>query len=114
MTDRKEESQKYYLKNKERIKAYQKRRRIEKKDQITAYQEKNLVKKQIYDHNRKARKLGMEGQITLEEWLQLLDEHKTCYVCGYEFSETYKRLRPVPEMLHDRLNDAQHIIPVCL
>jgi hypothetical protein len=29
MSDRKEESRKYYLKNKEHIKAYQKRRRIE-------------------------------------------------------------------------------------
>ena len=55
MSDRKEESRKYYLKNKERIKAYQKRRRIEKKAELKARRRApdKIEAKRLYDRNRK-------------------------------------------------------------
>jgi len=53
--DRKEESRKYYLKNKERIKAYQEQRRIEKKAELKAKRRApdKIEAKRLYDRKRK-------------------------------------------------------------
>jgi len=53
--DRKEEYQKYYLKNKERIKAYQEQRRIEKKAELKAKRRApdKIEAKRLYDRKRK-------------------------------------------------------------
>lgn len=53
--DRKEESRKYYLKNKVRIKAYQKRRRIEKKAELKVKRRApdKIEAKRLYDRDRK-------------------------------------------------------------
>ena len=53
--NRKEESRKYYLKNKERIKAYQKQRRIEKKAELKAKRRTpdKMEAKRLYDRNKR-------------------------------------------------------------
>ncbi len=55
MSDRKEESRKYYLKNRERILAYQRKRRIEKKAEMKAKRRApyKIEAKRLYDSKRK-------------------------------------------------------------
>ena len=55
MSDRKEESRKYYLKKRERILAYQHKRRIEKKAELKAKRRApdKIEAKRLYDSKRK-------------------------------------------------------------
>ncbi len=104
MSDRKEESRKYYLKNKERINAYQKRRRIEKKVELKAKRDKKKLAKQIYDLNRRKNQ-----NLTLEEWQEILKEHDNrCVRCSAVFGSHFK---PVPWV--GRYYNHTIIIPLC-
>ena len=81
MSDRKEESRKYYLKNREQILADQRKRRIEKKDELKAKRDKKKLEKQVYDFNRNFEK----DMITVAEWKEILKSTPNCPGCGRQF-----------------------------
>ena len=81
MSDRKEESRKYYLKKRERILAYQRKRRIEKKAELKAKRDKKKLEKQVYDFNRNFDR----DMITVAEWEVILKGTLNCPGCGIQF-----------------------------
>jgi hypothetical protein len=108
MSDRKEESRKYYLKNKERIKAYQKRRRIEKKDELKIKRDKKKLEKRVYDFNRNFE----QDIITVGEWKEILKSTPNCEGCGRQFHTTSNHgVKVKPTLQYDP--DEQRVIAVC-
>jgi DNA-directed RNA polymerase subunit N (RpoN/RPB10) len=104
MSDREEESRKYYLKNRERILAYQHKRRIEKKAELKAERDNKKLKKQTYDFNRRRNQ-----NLTIDEWQKILTEFDNrCVRCGAVLGSYYK---PVPWVA--RYSNHTLIIPLC-
>jgi len=86
MSDRKEESRKYYHKNKERILEYQRKRRIEKKVELKAKRDKKKLAKQVYDFNQHFK----QDMITVAEWKKILKSTPNCPGCGKPFLDILK------------------------
>ncbi|MFC1816378.1 hypothetical protein ACFL0M_10670 [Thermodesulfobacteriota bacterium] len=106
--NRKEESWKYYLKNKERIKVYQKSRRIEKKAELKAKRDKNKLEKQVYDFNRNFE----QDIITVAEWKDILKSTPNCPGCGRQFyTESNYGTQVKPTLQYDK--DEHRVIAVC-
>ena len=109
--DRKEEYRKYYLKNKERVKAYQKQRRIEKKDELKAKRDKKKLEKQVYDFNR----LFEQDKITVAEWKEILKNTPNCPVCGRQFytKELGRYQIEVKPTIQFDIEEVYRVIAVC-
>ena len=107
--NRKEESRKYYLKNKERINAYQKHRRNEKKAELKAKRDKKKLEKQVYDFNRHFE----QDLITVAEWKEILKNTPNCPGCGRQFynKALSNDIQVKPTLRYD--GDEQRVIAVC-
>ena len=111
MSDRKEESRKYYLKKRERILAYQRKRRIEKKAELKAKRDKKKLEKQVYDFNRHFE----QDMITVAEWKEILKSTSHCSGCGRQFytkASGYGQIQVKPTLQYDK-DDGHRVIAVC-
>jgi hypothetical protein len=59
----------------------------------------------------KAKKLGIGGTLTVEEWHSMLDEYNGCYFCGSQGRMTMEHM--MPKSIGGGFT-AQNIKPVCL
>lgn len=117
--------------HKDSIKQYQEEYRKTHKDQISAnkkqYHEKNKERRSKYmrgyfqNHKREAyirwrnyqlRKRGSGGSHTLEEWLDMLEEHRhCCHYCGERF-ERLERDHVIP-ISKGGTDYISNIVPAC-
>jgi 5-methylcytosine-specific restriction endonuclease McrA len=114
-----EKRRQYYIRNASRLSEQAHQRYIEfsekRREYARQYGLTHPEKKQIRDHNRRARKKGNGGRFTVQEWQAMKEFYKyTCLCCGRKEPEI--KLSPdhvLPLALGGR-NSIENIQPLCL
>lgn len=91
----------YYRKNREHLKAYARR-----------YRRADRERQRVYMERKRARKAGAPGEISPDEWQQLLEQHNhSCAYCG--ITDVDLEMDHVVPLSRGGHNSADNIVPAC-
>ena len=105
----------YCAANPELVAAQQKAWRTANPERIAAYQAArrgaNPGAQQVHGSNFRARKAGVQGKLTLQEWLEILEAHEgRCAYCGVDGKMTIEHMTP---WRRGGTNTRDNVVPAC-